>query len=128
MPCVAAQLHPAQPKLSPVCCSYELNAHTSQTCVAARHCHASFADTIKLLQAENDQQEDAPSLGLFAAKLYLYLGELKFAKLDMCAPVLGASRRLTSCTSTPHEGSPFCLEGSRGSLASLARSWLRELE
>lgn len=47
------------------------------------------AHILGLLQAEDDQQEDAPSLGLFAAKLYLYLGELKFAKLDMCAPVLG---------------------------------------
>ena len=57
-----------------------------------------------LLQAEGDQQEDAPSLGLFAAKLYLYLGELKFAKLDVCAPVLGASGRLTSCTGNPPGG------------------------
>ena len=70
-----------------------------------------------LLQAEGDQQEDAPSLGLFAAKLYLYLGELKFAKLDVCAPVLGASRPLTSYTSTPPGGHACCLEGSKGAVA-----------
>ena len=68
-----------------------------------------------LLQGEGDQQEDAPSLGLFAAKLYLYLGELKFAKLDVCAPVLGASRPLTSCTCTPPGGGiPSALRAARG--------------
>ena len=82
--------------------------HTSQKAIrtrhAAKHCPFSFANPILLsallLQAEGDQEEDAPSLGLFAAKLYLYLGELKFAKLDMCAPVLGASK-------TPYRTPPW---------------------
>ncbi len=99
----------------------------SQAWVAAKPCHSSFASHTLVsalhLQAEDDQQEDAPSLGLFAAKLYLYLGELKFAKLDMCAPVLGAPGRLTACTSTPPGGHAFCLEASKGVLA---RSWQRE--
>ena len=72
-----------------------------------------------LLQGEGDQQEDAPSLGLFAAKLYLYLGELKFAKLDVCAPVLGAARPLTSCTCTPPGGPcllPWGQQGGPGQL------------
>ena len=57
-------------------------------------CQNHCVKMLSVLKVKADSNE--PNLGLFAAKLYLYLGEIKMAKLDSLADMLGGSACLSS--------------------------------
>jgi hypothetical protein len=62
--------------------------HASPRSIVA-DCQNHCVKILSVLKVKADSNE--PNLGLFAAKLYLYLGEIKMAKLSSFADMLSKS-------------------------------------